>query len=438
VRYLSVCSGIEAATVAWHPLGWEAAAYSEIEKFPSQVLAHHYPNTPNVGDMTKFKEWTNVSDVDVLVGGTPCQSFSVAGLRKGLDDPRGNLMLTYLAIAAKYRPKWLVWENVPGVLSSNGGLDFASLLRGMGELGYGFAYRVLDAQYFGVAQRRRRVFVVGYAGNWRPAAAVLFERHSMCGYPAPSREKGKSFAKSTRTSAANSSWPADISSTLNASFGSKLGLENQHINADCPMFVPTKAFYESSLAQYKESDVGGTLKASGGVGGGGSETFLAQPIALAENTIGRKPENGGNGDGFTEGGPMYTLNATGVHGVMQPMAFDLAQITSAVNRTRVDPSLPVSTMSKGSDMHVASAMAVRRLSPKECERLQGFPDNYTDIKLKGKPTPDGPRYKALGNSMAVPVMAWIGKRIQEVESLLPQGLESTSQRKTPDGANHQG
>jgi len=194
VRYLSVCSGIEAATVAWHPLGWEAAAYSEIEKFPSQVLAHHYPNTPNVGDMTKFKEWTNVSDVDVLVGGTSCQSFSVAGLRKGLDDPRGNLMLTYLAIAAKYRPKWLVWENVPGVLSSNGGLDFASLLRGMGELGYGFAYRILDAQYFGVAQRRRRVFVVGYLGNWRPAAAVLFERHSLCGYPAPSREKGKGVA----------------------------------------------------------------------------------------------------------------------------------------------------------------------------------------------------------------------------------------------------
>ena len=160
-----MCSGIEAATVAWHPLGWTAAAYSEIEKFPSQVLAHHYPDVPNVGDMTKFKEW-NIGAIDLLVGGTPCQSFSVAGLRKGLDDPRGNLMLTYLAIATKFRPKWLVWENVPGVLSSNGGLDFASLLRGMGECGYGFAYRILDAQYFGVAQRRRRVFVVGYLGDW--------------------------------------------------------------------------------------------------------------------------------------------------------------------------------------------------------------------------------------------------------------------------------
>jgi len=477
VRYLSVCSGIEAATVAWHPLGWEAAAYSEIEKFPSQVLAHHYPNTPNVGDMTKFKEWTNVSDVDVLVGGTPCQSFSVAGLRKGLDDPRGNLMLTYLAIAAKYRPKWLVWENVPGVLSSNGGLDFASLLRGMGELGYGFAYRVLDAQYFGVAQRRRRVFVIGYAGNWRPAAAVLFERHSLCGYPAPSREKGQVTPTLTKEGTGVSrtghnedgwyvetpikQWPADISSTLNASFGKKMGLENQHINADCPMFVPTKAFYESSLAQYKESDVGGTLKASGGVGGGGSETFLAQPIALAENTIGRKPENGGNHDGFTEGGPMYTLNATGVHGVAQPIAFEPGKmkrlghgdakdgLTPTLRANAGDNQLAVAfpwqsaldpignpvdlsgTLVKNQTMACMTAMQVRRLTPVECERLQGFPDNYTDIKLKGKPTPDGPRYKALGNSMAVPVMAWIGKRIQEVESLLPQGLESIPAKKNP-------
>ena len=188
MKYLSLCSGIEAATVAWHPLGWEAVAYSEIERFPSEVLAHHYPNTPNLGDMTKFKEWTNVSNVDLLVGGTPCQSFSVAGLRKGLDDPRGNLMLTYLAIADKYRPRWLVWENVPGVLSSNSGQDFGTFLGGLGELGYGFAYRVLDAQYFGVAQIRKRVFVVGYLGDWRAAAAVLFERHSLQGHPAPSRE----------------------------------------------------------------------------------------------------------------------------------------------------------------------------------------------------------------------------------------------------------
>ena len=188
--------------------------------------------------MTKFKEWNLESNVDLLVGGTPCQSFSVAGLRKGLDDPRGNLMLTYLAIARQHRPRWLVWENVPGVLSSNGGLDFASLLRGMGELGYGFAYRILDAQYFGVAQRRRRVFVVGYLGNWRPAAAVLFERHSLSGHPAPSRKAREGAAANAREGAASSKWPAEISSTLDTTFGTKQGLEDQHVNAGCPMLVP--------------------------------------------------------------------------------------------------------------------------------------------------------------------------------------------------------
>ena len=190
MKFLSVCSGIEAASVAWNPLGWEAEAFSEIEPFPCQVLKHHYPDVPNMGDMTKFKEW-NLGPIDLFCGGTPCQSFSVAGLRKGLDDPRGNLMLTYLAIADKFRPRWLVWENVPGVLSSNSGRDFGAFLGGLGQLGYGFAYRVLDAQYFGVAQRRKRVFVVGYLGDWRPAAAVLFERDSLCGNPAPSRKTGQ-------------------------------------------------------------------------------------------------------------------------------------------------------------------------------------------------------------------------------------------------------
>jgi DNA (cytosine-5)-methyltransferase 1 len=190
VRYLSVCSGIEAATVAWHELGWEPVAYSEIESFPSSLLSFHYPHVPNWGDMTKFQEWPD-ADVDVLVGGTPCQSFSVAGLRRGLADPRGNLMLTFLAIALKYRPQWILWENVPGVLSSNGGRDFGTFLGGLGECGYGFAYRVLDAQYFGVAQRRRRVFVVGSARGWAAAAAVLFERESLRGGPAPSRGAGE-------------------------------------------------------------------------------------------------------------------------------------------------------------------------------------------------------------------------------------------------------
>ena len=413
MKYLSLCSGIEAATVAWHPLGWEAVAYSEIERFPSEVLAHHYPHTPNLGDMTKFKEWNLGTNVDLLVGGTPCQSFSVAGLRKGLDDPRGNLMLTYLAIADKYRPRWLVWENVPGVLSSNGGKDFGVFLGALGELGYGFAYRVLDAQYFGVAQRRRRVFVVGYLGDWRAAAAVLFERHSLSGHPAPSREKRQSIAASVASGIASGSDP-DLMSTLCAKDNEKWGC-NQWVNEG-------KA--------------------------------VIQPIALAENTIGRQPENGGNGDGFTDGGPMYTLNATGVHGVAQPVyemhgqdsrVRDLGETCSTVTSKwgTGGGNVPVTTqpmaftteqtpkynhdqaltLTKSESKHnqcVMQSMAVRRLTPKECERLQGFPDNYTDIKSKNKPTPDGPRYKALGNSMAVPVMAWIGQRIEQVEAICKQ------------------
>jgi DNA (cytosine-5)-methyltransferase 1 len=418
MKYLSVCSGIEAATVAWHPLGWQAVGYSEIEKFPSQVLAHHYPDVTNYGDMTKFKEWSIDTTVDLLVGGTPCQSFSVAGLRKGLDDPRGNLMLTYLAIADKFKPKWLVWENVPGVLSSNEGKDFGVFLGALGELGYGFAYRILDAQYFGVAQRRRRVFVVGYLGDWRCAAAVLFERHSLSGDLAPRREKRQGATASSE---------------------------------DC-------------------TDVSKCLTARGaGSQNRDPETSNLLPIELAENTIGRQPENGGNGDGFTDGGPMYTLNATGVHGVAQPiffeprspdgvpriypmegaaptlntmgggqrepcvthsvaqaMAFNIAPgkgiLKDDIHVTNADATKTLDASGSNPAMHqggaaILQAMAVRRLTPIECERLQGFGDNYTDIQPKGKPTPDGPRYKALGNSMAVPVMAWIGKRIQEVERL---------------------
>ena len=175
MRYGSVCSGVEAATMAWHPLGWEAQWFSEIEPFPSAVLQHHYPEVPNLGDMTLIHSNPifNETTIDVLVGGTPCQSFSVAGLRKGMEDPRGNLALEFCRIADKAKPQWIVWENVPGVLSSNGGKDFGSLLGALGELGYGFAYRILDAQNFGVPQRRRRVFVVGYLGDWRPAAGIF-------------------------------------------------------------------------------------------------------------------------------------------------------------------------------------------------------------------------------------------------------------------------
>jgi DNA (cytosine-5)-methyltransferase 1 len=251
MRYGSVCSGIEAATVAWHPLGWEPAFFSEIEPAPRSVLAHHYPDVSCHGDFTTIGA-DQYGSIDLLVGGTPCQSFSVAGLRGGLGDDRGNLALEFLRLAQRTRPKWLVWENVPGVLSSNGGRDFGSILGGLVELGYGFAYRVLDAQYFGVAQRRRRVFVIGCLGDTASAAAVLFERHSLQGHSAPRREKGKEVAGTLTRSAFEGgaggkpdgaavnhfvAWPAEIAPTLNAHFGEKMGLENQHIAGGGGLFV---------------------------------------------------------------------------------------------------------------------------------------------------------------------------------------------------------
>ena len=404
IKYGSVCSGVEAATVAWHPLGWEPQWFSEIEKFPSAVLQHHYPDVPNYGDMTKFKEWPNDRTIELLVGGTPCQSFSVAGLRKGLADPRGNLMLTYLAIAAEHRPKWLVWENVPGVLSSNRGRDFGTFIGALGKLGYGFAYRMLDAQYFGVAQRRRCVFVVGYLGDWRRAAAVLFERESLQRHPAPRREAREEVAGYTATGFGEYSegvgtikssggdlgggsetivgeclksrvgqghitpqWPADVASTLNAAFGSKQGLEDQHINGGGSLFVPV-AF--------------------------GAQNSPSRGISVSERVT-------------------PTLDKSKIPAV----AFQSSQ--SGVRLQNTHATLDANN---GSRRHNGAlvGMQVRRLTPRECERLQGFPDDYTQIPWRNKEPkdcPDGPRYKALGNSMLVPVMRWIGERIEVVEGI---------------------
>jgi len=189
MTYLSVCSGIEAATAASRHLAWKPIGFAEIDPFCCALLKHHYPDVPNYGDFTKIE--TIAPTPDALVGGTPCQDFSVAGLRAGLAGGRGNLTLEFIKLAGRLRTRWLLWENVPGVLSIDDGRAFAAFLGGLADCGYGFAYRVLDAQYFGVPQRRRRVFVVGYFGDWRPAAAVLFERESLQGNPAPSRKAGE-------------------------------------------------------------------------------------------------------------------------------------------------------------------------------------------------------------------------------------------------------
>ena len=433
MRYLSVCSGIEAATVAWHPLGWEAAAFAEIEAFPAAVLAHHYPAVPNYGDMTKHKEW-DLGAIDLLVGGTPCQSFSVAGLRKGLDDPRGNLMLTYLAIADQRRPRWLVWENVPGVLSSNGGKDFGTFLGALAELGYGFAYRVLDAQFFGVAQRRRRVFVVGYLGDWRPAAAVLFEFEGLRRDTAPSREAGQKVARIVAPSLTASNDPSrspqssEVTQQVAAVVAARMVAFGEYVDDGTASAMKARDYKDATdlVAQpiaFQSVDHGAdatenlspTLRRH-------DPMAVAQPISygIPGNWIGRQPENGGNSTQFMEE-VAPCLTSADKHGVAQPMAF--AQNTRDEVRYINGDGAIAGALAAESGMkqtnYVHQAMAVRRLTPVECERLQGFPDNYTNIPWRKQPTaPDGPRYKALGNSMAVPVMHWIGRRISVYEDVM--------------------
>ena len=481
--YGSVCSGIEAATMAWHPLGWQAKFFSEIEAFPSAVLAHHYGSNmpgeplarngiPNHGDFTTIG--ADAGPVDLLVGGTPCQSFSVAGKRLGLDDPRGNLALEYLELATRLRARWIVWENVPGVLSAQSGRgdedaelgpserDFATFLSFVQECGYGFAYRVLDAQYVRVSgyeravpQRRRRVFVVGYLGDFRPAAAVLFDPESLLGNTPPRREAGPGVAAGALGGTSpGGGWR----------FGADEAAANQLV-----------AYGGNNC--HGPIEVAASLAAHGGPASRldfASETFVAtRDVAVI---LTRGAESAGKG-GYAGRRQEDDINL---------VAFDTTQITSKANYSQPKPGDPCHPLAAGShppavafnwqgggeqtklgydpesgvsgSLHVGQTpavaftcsdqansfawerdvwqtldaqipndssniqkgvrqgWAVRRLMPVECERLQGFPDGFTDIPYRGRRAADGPRYKALGNSMAVNVMRWIGERIHIFET----------------------
>lgn len=531
--YASVCSGVEAASLAWMPLGWKAAWFSEIEPFPCAVLKHRFPEVPNLGDMTKIKVETIENGklqrfknsgadvvvpggVDLLVGGTPCQGFSVAGKQDGLDDPRSALCLAYCELLETMRPRWFVWENVPGVFSANQGDDFRAFLRKIDEIGYSCAWRVLDAQYVrvdgyprAVPQRRRRVFVVGHLGDWRYPASVLFEPGCLPGDTPPRCVKGAGVARSLTASTGGASgkeqqytFISGDGRPLNAIKVIATGQANAEtvsdicVNLTCNHEAPIVCGYEPGQGYWQSGDIAGTLRAegenrpsrpsniicagfSGGQGAkaggigyedevaptirsaesgsnqvpnvicyenhaqdsrikpcgeyspqinakagtGGCNLPLVQEcfpinsmiigenvkvgdrqttgignngdplptissahhhaVAIAENVIGRKVENGGNGIGAQEE-VAYTQNCTGVMGV-------------------------------------ATRSSVRRLLPVECERLMGFPDNWTRIPWRGKPEeecPDSHRYKACGNSMCVNVMRWIGMRIELTERKL--------------------
>ena len=467
MRFLSVCSGMEAASVAWEPLGWKAVGFSEIEPFPCAILKHRFPNTPNYGSLTEYQSWPlQPGSIDLLVGGTPCQSFSVAGLRKGLADPRGNLALVFLGLADKLKPRWIVWENVPGVLSSDRGRDFGSFLGALEQLGYGWAYRVLDAQYFGVPQRRRRVFVVASLGGRDAAASVLLEPESLFWHPAKGRKKGQATAP-------------DAGSGVEA--GSPVVIDraafNQGINAQYEPHIEQTDVMDSLVARgphavgvpfrkskracsttdnetWVEADASNTLN-NFDLGDTRTTHAVVEPFAWTQNQreevriLGDKTgalalpgthqsnyiaepqlyENHPNDSRVT--GPLQVaptvVSRFGTGGGNVPLVNnEPSAITFQPGNLRreagADPSTTTTTTLKasaGDQMpHVATPMAVRRLTPTECERLQGFPDNWSRIPWKNKPEdqcPDGPRYKACGNSMAVPVMRWIGEQIARVE-----------------------
>ena len=443
IRYASVCSGVEAASLAWETLGWKPVFFSEIEPFPCEVLRLRFPDVPNVGDMTKIQGEKYAGAVDLLVGGTPCQGFSVAGKQRGLDDERSCLAMAYVRLLETMRPRWFVWENVPGALSTNGGMDFKRFIEAIDAVGYHVAWRVLDAQYVrvdgfpgAVPQRRRRLFAVGHSGDWRYPAKVLFEPASLLGDHPPLRRPWRGASSSSSENAGGSgkecafwdggqtcgtlttrthnntrpevgycsiiteTYPIDSKNATrrpDSPYGNNnvigcagdpshtidtaqipsaiVVLSDNHANEGCKRFV----CYDTHAQDSRMSETGNvspTISARSGTGGNN----LPVVHCISENIIGRKPENGGNGKGFQEN-LSYTLDTAGVHGV-------------------------------------CIRSFARKLTPLECERLMGFPDNWTRISWRGKPPeecPDNHRYRACGNSMCVNVMRWIGNRIDMVD-----------------------
>jgi DNA (cytosine-5)-methyltransferase 1 len=379
MKYLSICSGIESVGVAWHPLGFECLGLSEIDPFRSAVLNYHYPGVKNYGDFTQIERSDLRSTPDILVGGTPCATFSIAGLRKGMGEDRGNLALEFIRLAQRIKPKWILWENVPGILSSNEGKDLASFLGALAELGYGFAYRVLDAQYIrtqrykrAVPQRRRRIFVVGCLGDWKSSAKVLFDGEALSGNSPPSREKKQKITKKST---------------------------HRIVRSD----------------QYVQDEVASTIAAR-------DYKSATDLVIDKEITIIHGNHTRVNGDGFKKDGATYTLTATEVPSVLCFEQRSADGGAPRIHKEEISPTLNVMTGGNRQPCVLVDKLKprnsiIRRLTPLECERLQGFPDNYTQIPYRGKPKEEAPiskRYEACGRAMAINVMEWLGMRIQKV------------------------
>ncbi|MCC4607813.1 DNA cytosine methyltransferase [Xanthomonas campestris pv. zinniae] len=470
LAYGSVCSGIEAVSLAWEPLGLMPAWFAETDPFASAVLAHRHPRVPNLGDMTQLAHRIRAQAIaapDILVGGTPCQSFSVAGARQGLADPRGALTLAYVEIAnaidqvrtrSHRPPATLVWENVPGVLSDRGnafgcllgalaGEDRALEPPGPRWTNAGcvsgprrrIAWRVLDAQYFGVAQRRRRVFLVASGGDHIDPAEILFEQEGVHGDPSPSRAPWQSAARTAGAGAP----AAGRSSGLISPYGKvsiTLGFGNAQGPSDvagCLMGAPPRwdLATETILVQSVAGAISHTLDtANGGKGSGEDGTGKGVPIIAFT-------AQGCGGDADAERSP--TLRA-GAHrtshanaGVVPAIAFAQnwrselrwesgdGQIagTLSIGLGRPGQGRTMVLQTAAHEDHYVCALEggntawglswrVRRLMPRECERLQGMPDDHTLVLYRGKLAADAPRYRAIGNSMAVPCVAWLGARLR--------------------------
>lgn len=490
MKYVSIFSGIEAATVAWHPLGWEPLAFSEIDPFPSTVLQHHYPDIPNLGDITKIDWSPYVGAADIVVGGSPCQSFSVAGKREGLAGASG-LMFEYIRAVRELRPRWFVWENVPGAFTSERGEAYRQLLSEMDALGYGLAWRVLDAQFFGVAQRRERVFLVGSLGTMR-CAEVLFERESLSWNHQSSRQKRQALTEEAQERVGEADHdsgclnPGETQSRRvypTSGVYPTLSTREKSGQSQESVFLCQTAQTGSNGKLVKQDDVMNTLDRTNSTAVAALD-FKVKPVAFLYNQ-GAKARSLGISERSptlkTDHNPVVAFASNQhdevreleVAGALaaQPGIKQQTYICRADGQTNAmagvnlaptltshakkDPPLiypvdeseemkPVTLQIRGGkpgggkgapiqhDMsatlsthntqtlitgdHEKRGLTVRRLTPRECERLQGFPDDYTDIPYRNKEhAPDGARYKALGNSMAVPVMRWIGERIRMVE-----------------------
>ena len=455
MRYLSLFSGIEAATQAWQPLGWECVAVSEIEPFPCAVLEHHYPDVPNLGDVTKITEQQikDLGRIDLIVFGSPCQNLSVAGNRKGFEGEQSSLFYAAMEIikhAKRHcKTRFALWENVPGAFSSNKGADFTEVVKhmaGLDELntptnGWGkegaavganglLEWSVLDAQWFGLAQRRKRVFAIVDFGEWTSRPPILLERESLRGDSAPSRETGESVTANARGCLASGT---DLAGPILANCGEKQWLGNQEAFRG-EYHVVEKAVYSfDSLASNsmksknphsgcRQVELAKCLDTSNGCPSKNQGGLAV--VAIAGNIIGRTEGNGGNGNGFDESGACYTLTTNDRHAVAfaEPRR---ARGCDVIANNEPWPTLPAHAGTGGGNVPMIAFAAnptsvVRRLTPIECEKLQGFPDDFTKIPYRNKSAddcPNGVRYKALGNSMAVNVMAWIGQRVQQAVAI---------------------